>query len=147
MVKQMTDLIVKTLLLAFLGAASYMDAKKHELNIFYLAAGLVSGAMLETAIAGKEWYEPLLGCLTGVVLLIISLITRGSCGYGDACLITAAGAFLGWNENIMLIVFSFIAAALGGAFLLIFKKKKIKDSIAFAPFVLGGYVFMLGLGI
>ena len=90
----------------------------------------------------------LLGGMTAVLLhlfalLLYSLVTHESIGYGDGCLFVMTGLFLGIWENLVLLLLASVLAGIGSAVLLFFRKKKKKERIPFVPFVFTAYVLLL----
>lgn len=137
--------ISKSLLLLFLGYFAYTDGTTRKVGLLPLAAAFVSGAALQITAGEIRLYELALGCAVGVVLVLISYLSRGALGMGDALLFITSGAFLGIRENIFLLFFSLVLAAVFSAVMLIFRKRSLKDSFPFAPFILGGYVCVLSM--
>ena len=79
----------------------------------------------------------------GIALLLYSLVTHESIGYGDGCLFVMTGLFLGIWENLVLLLLASVLAGIGSAVLLFFRKKKKKERIPFVPFVFTAYVLLL----
>ncbi len=75
----------------------------------------------------------------GLFFLIISLIYPEGMGMGDVKLATFLGILLG-KKVVVAIAMGFIIGGLFSIFLLIFKIKKIKDEIPFAPFLAIGAI-------
>jgi len=102
------------------------------------AIGLVFGAL-----AG--WHG-LAGAAGGAALgaglfALIILFSRGGMGWGDATLGLMLGAFLGWRLSVVFLMLAFIIGAAAGIVLMVFFKKKGKDSMSFGPaMAVGAYV-------
>ncbi len=105
------------------------------------AIGLVFGAL-----AG--WHG-LLGAAGGAAIgaslfAVIILFSRGGMGWGDATLGLMLGAFLGWRLSVVFLLLAFIIGASAGIVLMVFFKKKGKDSMPFGPaMAVGAYVAAL----
>ena len=106
----------------------------------------MAGLILQLFLGAHPFYDLLLGCLVGIVLLLIARLSREAIGYGDALMIIATGVFLGIVDNVLLILCSITAAALCSLVLLIFKINKKQDAIPFVPFMLCGYIVLLAAG-
>ncbi len=77
--------------------------------------------------------------LSGLLFVLIILVSRGGMGGGDVTLIGSFGFILG-IKNIFLTTFlSFILGAIISVFLLITKIKGKKDPIPFGPFIILGF--------
>lgn len=85
------------------------------------------------------WWDSLLGAITGfVLLLIISLVSKGGMGFGDVKLYALLGLVLG----IKLVLLSFFLSTLLGAVLgvlaQLFRIVKKRQPIPFGPFIAAG---------
>jgi len=90
----------------------------------------------------------LVGFLAGGVLFyVIALASKGGMGGGDIKLMAVLGFITGWPYVLILFMLSFILGALAGGFLLIIKKKALKDSLPFAPFLSIGFLLVTFWGI
>lgn len=85
--------------------------------------------------------------LGGGMFLICYFITRGGVGMGDVKLFFVLGLYLGTGGIMTVIVMTVFSSALYSVVQLIRKKAKLKDEIAFAPFVWIGLVLTMALGI
>jgi leader peptidase (prepilin peptidase)/N-methyltransferase len=75
------------------------------------------------------------------------LITKGrGMGFGDVKLAFLIGIFNGFPTNIVGIFCGFVLGAAYGIILMLLKKKKVKDTIAFGPFLIAGSIigFLFG---
>lgn len=87
------------------------------------------------------------GVIGGGMFLICYLITRGGVGMGDVKLFFTAGCYLGTGGIMTVTVTTVLASAIYSIIQLIRRKAKLKDEIAFAPFVWIGLVLAMALGI
>lgn len=85
----------------------------------------------------------LLGMSVGVVLLMLSVLTGGRIGAGDAVLLIVTGIYLGLEQNLQLFFSGLSLCGMWALGLLILRKKSRKDSIPFVPFLLAAYMGML----
>ena len=88
-------------------------------------------------------YSILSGILIGLAMMLASLATRGMVGMGDGILLTVTGVYLGGIGNLELLFMGLLLAACWSLVLIVGKKKKGKDQIAFVPFLLASYLTML----
>ncbi len=76
--------------------------------------------------------------------LIVILATRGGMGEGDATFGAMIGSFIGLKFSIATLVISFILGSIVGIILLIFFRKKGKDSMPFGPYLaISAYIMLL----
>ena len=106
----------------------------NRLVLFGLAAGLFMGLLRPEA--GIIFMAK--GLLTGFgLLLAVAVLSRGQMGFGDVKLAAVMGLFLGWQGVLVAICIAFLAGAVYGIFLMIFKGKDRKTAIPFGPFLSG----------
>ena len=81
----------------------------------------------------------------GIITLIGGLLAKKKAmGYGDVKLMAALGLIFGEIGILMIIVISFLIAALVSIVLLVAKKKKFTEYIAFGPYIsIASFVVML----
>jgi len=88
----------------------------------------------------------LTGFLLGFGLLFVTgLITKGAVGFGDAKLFAVIGLTASSLATFGTLLFSLIASAVCGIFLLI-KYRDRKRTFPFAPFILFGYIIVMAMG-
>lgn len=90
----------------------------------------------------------LLACVViTVVLVVLSLLTHGGMGFGDIKYL-ASLCFLGGISLLAFsLLFSLIYSMLIGLFLMLIKKKKLKDEIPFGPFMMMGVITCCIMGL
>ena len=111
------------------------DIRSRRIPLWYLLGFSVAGVPVNLFLLNVTLPEIGLGLLPGLIFILLSRLTKGAIGMGDAILITAMGIFAGWSETLTLLLAACILSSLTAAVLLIFFKKKMKDSIPFAPFL------------
>ncbi len=134
-------------LLIFLFIVAFKDLKTKEVSI--KLCGVFSGiGLLLIILKIMSGYEiSLLSLLGGMALgaafLLISAFSRGALGMGDGLVMTICGLYMGFEINLEIIFLAFLASAIIGSILWIMKKKRKKETIAFLPFVMAGYVLSI----
>ncbi len=88
-------------------------------------------------------FSILCGMLLGLALILVSMVTRGSVGLGDGLLLVVTGVYLGGSRNLELLMIGLLLAAFWSLGLVVVKKKKGKQEIAFVPFLLISHVLMI----
>lgn len=83
----------------------------------------------------------------GGMFLLCYLISKGGMGAGDVKLMAVLGYYLGMSGIFTCSFLSIVCAAIYSILLLILRKVKLKEEIAFAPFVLTGAILTIGLGV
>ena len=132
-------MIVNLLLTAVLATCALCDIKRRQLPLTVLLAGLLTGAggmIMQTGLQPALLARLFLGALPGAVLLSVSLGTGGAVGLGDAALFMVSGVYLGFWENLFLLLMSLLLAGLWGTGMLVTKMGGRKTTLPLAPFVL-----------
>ncbi|MCI9448161.1 MAG: prepilin peptidase [Lachnospiraceae bacterium] len=137
----------KVIVLGLLGICSLEDVRHKRLTIVYILMFGIGGVILHLFAPVCSIYSILCGMLLGIAMILVSLITRGNVGIGDGMLLLVTGVYLGGYGNLQLLMTGLLLSALWALGLLAFKKKKGKDEIAFAPFLLLAYFVLLFQGI
>lgn len=137
----------KVIVLGLLGLCSLEDVKRKRLTIIYILMFGIGGVFLHLLAPVCSIYSILWGMLLGIGMIMISFATRGSVGMGDGILLMVTGVYLGGHGNLELLMMGLLLSALWSLGLLVLKKKKRKEEIAFVPFLLLSYVIMLFRGV
>lgn len=84
------------------------------------------------------------GALGFAVLFLIAVLSPGAMGMGDVKLTIFLGIIVGYPEIVIVLFLAFVSGGLIAGILLAFKKIKLKDRIAFGPYLaLAGLITML----
>ncbi len=91
-----------------------------------------------------QFLRDVCGCLLLLaILLALFLLSRQAFGMGDLKLLGVTALYRGAACAAVSFVYGLFAAAFVCVFLLLLKKKRRQDPIAFAPFLLAGYCMFL----
>lgn len=130
------------ILFIYLFLMAVHDLKKHEIQPFIsvLTAVLLMGMKIYEIYLGETtWMAAFSGVPVGVLLIGISVVTRGEIGMGDGITFMISGIILGVFENGVLLFISLIFTALIGGLLCLIKCVGRKYKLPFVPFVFIGY--------
>ncbi len=130
-------------LLILLMICAIEDFKRKEVTVTYILLFGIAGVVLHLFYPNCSIYSILWGVLLGISVMVVSLLSRGSIGMGDGILLAVTGIYLGGYENLELFLVGLFLAGIWSLGLLVLKKKKRKEQIAFIPFLLVAYAFML----
>lgn len=121
------------------------DIRKKEIHL-----GIT--AVVGVALAAKQLYlvyqgemsagSAFLGILTGIFLIVVSVVTGGQIGIGDGILFVICGLFFSLYETSILLLISLFLTAVVSGIMIVIKRVGKRDTIPFAPFVLAGYGVM-----
>ena len=127
----------------FIGQFVFLCMDRLENSVPLLLLGGMAAVLLHLFAQEESVFYLMTGMSVGIALLLYSLVTHESIGYGDGCLFVMTGLFLGIWENLVLLLLASVLAGIGSAVLLFFRKKKKKERIPFVPFVFTAYVLLL----
>ena len=149
-----TDMInVCKLLTALWGlsASACVDFREHRIPNLYPAVFLLSGTLFLAygCLTGQQGAKGYV--VTGIFamtasaacLLAASYLTKGGIGAGDIKLFSALGLLTGVNVICGTAFFASLFCASVSAGMLLAKKKKPNDTVAFGPFICLGYIITI----
>lgn len=156
-IRQLDWLSVYKMLLAFgvLVAISITDIKLYTIpNCFVLLLifGRIVVFLFEVFRSDEDLLLKLCNSLiAGIVilafLLLMSKITGGGIGYGDIKLFSALGYLCGVRAVLYTLIFSLLLCAIVSLFLLISKRKGLKDGLPMGPFIWLGFAMTIIFGL
>jgi len=123
------------------------DFKKKEVNIIFpilLAAAAVVMLFFSKDIS---LINAIIGIAEGLLLIMISVLTKGQIGMGDGILLAACGLMLGGRDNLIMFFFACLSSAVVSALIMIIKKADKKTKIPFVPFMIPGFLIMVLLSL
>ena len=126
--------------LIFLAVASVIDWRKREIPmslLFIMSAGITIFAIYCKDIT--IWYR-LAGGALGMMLFVVSTVTKEAIGYGDSWLILLLGVYLGIFRVLQLLFAASILAVLFAVFYLCVRKWNRKATLPFVPFLTIAYL-------
>lgn len=122
----------------YLAVMAVIDRRKKEIPVLPGVICLIV-LVLAQIINCESWSHWLPGILVGLFLYLVSKVTRGAVGEGDALVYLLTGVSLGFFRNLELLVCSLFLSALVSVFLLVFRRVGKKYRIPFVPFTALAY--------
>lgn len=129
----------------YLCIMSVYDIKKREIHLPFtaVAALMLLSRQIYLVCRGEVLLQSaFLGVVIGIVLVAISLLTRGEIGVGDGILFMICGLLFGLYENLVLLFLSLVFTAMVSGALILTRRAGRKDTLPFAPFVFAGFGVM-----
>lgn len=114
---------------------SILDIKYKALPSWFLVAGGVLAVIGAVVLKPVGLWEMAGGLLLGVLLFVVSLLTRGALGKGDGIFIGIVGLNLGFSTIFSVFMGALLLAAFLAVLLLIVKKANRKTAFPFLPFL------------
>ena len=123
------------------------DFRKKEVNIPIL--GIMAIAAMIMVFLGKDISvsNAIIGLAEGVLLILVSVMTKGQIGIGDGILLAACGLMLGGKDNMVMFFFACLSSAIVSVLIMIIKKADKKTKIPFVPFMIPGFLIMVLLSL
>ena len=131
-------------------SAMIIDAKTHRIPNVLVLCGLGAGAVLlpfEFWLRRESFVSTLLMSvggllLCGLLLYILSRLTKEGIGMGDVQLIAVMGWLLGMVRTLSALLPAMLLCSIVAVVLLVVKKKSKSDTIPMGPFLFFGYIAM-----
>lgn len=126
--------------LLFLLWLSWEDFKIRSVSERIVLLGGCLAMLYQWIVKDQKLESVLGGMLIGGIALFISFITRETMGYGDSMVILMLGIFLGMEELLEVLFWTFGAALVVAIFLLVKQRFGRKTAFPFIPVLTFGYV-------
>lgn len=129
-------------LVTFLFLCSITDVRKRKIPLLLCLLWLVMGLLITIFYLHTNLLTLCLNLSTGLFLTVLSQITHGGIGMGDAIIFIIMSFFL-TNYGTLYILFWALLTAVIPCLILLIQKHNRKASIPFAPFILMGYLIVI----
>ena len=143
-----------SLALACLTGSACADAVEHRIPNIFPAVLSVSAVILLTVgfFTEPDGLAYIISSVYATVasticLLLAYFLTRRGIGEGDIKLVAALALMGGVSATAYTLLFSVVLSALAAAFLLLTKRKTMKQTVPFGPFILAGYMLSICLAV
>lgn len=129
--------------LAFLTGISIYDIWFRKIITSVLAAGGLLTVAYAVVQQEKPWYLLAAGGAVGLLFLAAARLTREAVGYGDGCLITILGVYLGLWDLLAVLATAWFFLAVAAGICLVGKKWSRKAALPMTPFLTAGFGALL----
>lgn len=134
--------MIQGVVITMLTVEALSDIRTKTISVVRQVCFLILAAVLNILFYYQSAVSMAGGIGIGVLLFLYAFFTKEGIGYGDCLVFACVGAYVGLMDNIRLLFFSLIIAAVAGIIYSLVKKKKITDRIPFLPCVLLAYLAM-----
>jgi prepilin signal peptidase PulO-like enzyme (type II secretory pathway) len=135
-------IITYTILSIYLIICTITDIKSKKINLPISLFFLLAGILIQIFILQNSFKVLSVNLLTGLLLCVISKITNGAVGLGDALIFIIMSFYMPSISTIYILFFALIFASFF-SIILLFKKYSKKYVFPFAPFICFGFLIFL----
>lgn len=131
-------LMITILTGSYLAVMAVIDRRKKKIPVLpgiLCTIVIVIAQIMDQAI----WWQWVPGVLVGGSLYVVSKVTKGAIGEGDALVYSLTGVALGFSKNLELFILSLFFSALTAAILLVCRRVGRHTRIPFVPFTAVAY--------
>ncbi len=138
---------IEILLFLIMGVCAVIDGLKREIPIVIVWIGIIVAVILRLCgtIGDGSAVMAALSVIPGVMLWMISFVTREKVGYGDGWMLIMIGLFAGMWRCFLILLIGLISESLIVLVLLAVQRISHDRKIPFAPFLLFGMGVVLCL--
>lgn len=137
------QILIKTILGIMLIICGMKDLKSRKISLYIVGIAFLCMICLLPFYKNISYLDLVGGFLIGILLITISMLSRGQIGIGDGLIFCVTGLGLGFWNNVCLLLYSLLLAAIFAGIILTLKYKNRKQVIPFIPFVCVGYIGVL----
>ena len=137
--------IVHICLIIILGVICVFDIKIKKIPVYMLIILAAAGIISNFTIGEFDIEKRIIAMLPGMILLIVSMITKQQIGYGDGLIILIMGLYIDIDDILSIVLSSFLLSSIAAIILMTVFKKKKNFEMAFSPFLLIGYGLVKGV--
>ena len=137
--------IVHICLIIILGVICVFDIKRKKIPVYMLIILAAAGIISNFTVGEFDIKKRIIAMLPGMILLIVSMITKQQIGYGDGMIILIMGLYIDIDDILSIVLSSFLLSSIAAIILMTVFKKKKNFEMAFSPFLLIGYGLVKGV--
>ena len=137
--------IVHICLIIILGVICVFDIKRKKIPVYMLIILAAAGIISNFTVGEFDIENRIIAMLPGMILLIVSMITKQQIGYGDGMIILIMGLYIDIDDILSIVLSSFLLSSIAAIILMTVFKKKKNFEMAFSPFLLIGYGLVKGV--
>lgn len=137
--------IVHICLIIILGVICVFDIKRKKIPVYMLIILAAAGIISNFTVGEFDIEKRIIAMLPGMILLIVSMITKQQIGYGDGKIILIMGLYIDIDDILSIVLSSFFVSSIAAIILMTVFKKKKNFEMAFSPFLLIGYGLVKGV--
>lgn len=127
----------------FLGICTYIDIKSKYVNSYICIIFGIAGVLYKSFIMDRSLLSIPMAILPGIIIMIISIISKESIGKGDAFVVSIMGLYIGSINTILVLFHGVMISCFIGVICMLFMKKSKSYRIPFIPFLSMGFLIQI----
>lgn len=129
------------ILILFLVPSSIEDIRRHEICVWFISVGLMTGILLSALLNGLPFGLGYFAqFLPGIAILITACLTKGCIGKGDGLVCLFLGSIMSISFVVSSLILGFVMSSVYGLILIVMKKAKRETQLPFVPFLFMGVI-------
>ena len=132
-------------MIIILGVVCVFEKKRKKIPVYMLIILAAAGIISNFTVGEFDIEKRIIAMLPGMILLIVSMITKQQIGYGDGMIILIMGLYIDIDDILSIVLSSFLLSSIAAIILMTVFKKKKNFEMAFSPFLLIGYGLVKGV--
>lgn len=137
------DLIIKIIIGIMLILCGILDFKTKQISLSCVIVAMFLIITIRILFSYLPFQSMITGLTIGLILIVISKITKDQIGIGDGLIFCCTGLGIGFFHNLYLLLYSLSLAAIYAGFMIVVYRKNRKYSLPFVPFICFGYIGVL----
>ena len=126
--------------IGYTGLAAFSDFRTGTVPLWLLLSGSFAGLLW--ILTTGEVQSGIIGMVPGIALIVLSRAVKEHIGTGDGILLTGVGMLTGWLVCMQLLLIACILSAVVGVALMKCRKKTIRYSLPWIPFLLAAELLL-----
>lgn len=125
------------LIIPYLAFCCYTDIKSRYIPLIpttIISVVIIVIQFINIPFGNTDFFSLIISFIPGIIMILISFLSRESIGYGDSILLSLCCICIGTVNSFFLITCAFIYSAIFSLFLLL-KGRKKNETIPFIPFI------------
>lgn len=131
----MINMIRNIFLIAGLIINGIYDIRLKKIPIVATLIWGLCGATIVIIGCREELLNYVFAIVPGMIMLLVSWITKQSVGYGDGVVLLILGIYVGWQSILAIYMLSVLIAGISGIILMLFFHKNKNYEIPFVPYL------------
>ncbi len=134
------DYLITLLVCIWLMICSWQDIKKKRVHVVLIGIGCLIICICSFITGEITIWSRIAGLGLGLLLFLLTLVTKGQIGIGDGLIVSIIGVGLGFPVTAFTLTYGLFVSAIFSIGLILIKKVNKKATIPFIPFIFIGYL-------